>query len=403
VNEQYGKGGERIHFTEGINAAQPTHSALIANLREPQTYAEAINDSDHALEWKAAMESEYESLIKNDTWEVATLPPGRKAIGSKWIYRVKYDSLGKVTKFKARLVAKGYSQIEGIDYGEIFSPVAKYDSIRMILAIAASKNMLIHQMDVKTAFLNGILKEEVYLIPPPGYELPNGQVYHLCRTLYGLKQSPHEWYSTIDNFFQQNKYSRINADFCVYTSLDKQVIIILYVDDLIITGPSEESIVAVKDLLKSQYEMTDLGAVNWILGMEVICNKDSLAISQALYVTKVLEKFGMIDSNPVKSPLNASVRLHKAVDGETRHDPKSYQQVIGSLMFAMICTRPDIAFAVCSLSQYNADPSEHHWQAVKHVLHYLNGTKDLAIHYKIGSDLNLIGYSDSDWGTNVDN
>ena len=159
------------------------------------------------------MESEYESLIKTNTWEVSTLPPGRKAIGSKWIYRVKYDSLGKVTKFKARLVAKGYSQIEGIDYGEIFSPVAKYDSIRMIIAIVASKRLLMHQMDVKTAFLNDILKEEVYLISPPGYELPNVQVYHLHRIFYGLKQSPCEWYSTIDSFFQQNKYSRISANF----------------------------------------------------------------------------------------------------------------------------------------------------------------------------------------------
>jgi hypothetical protein len=218
------------------------------------------------------MVEEYASIMKNDVWEVVPRPEGKSVIGSKWIYKIKHVADGSVEKFKARFVAKGFSQKEGVDYDETFAPVARYTSIRAVISIAAEMGWKIHQMDVKTTFLNGIIEEEVYIEQPEGFEV-QGRDSHVCRlkrALYGLKQAPRAWYSRIDNYLQGMGFTKSEADSNLYYIIvgGEPLILVLYVDDLFLTG-SEKLIAECKRDLASEYEMKDLGLMHYFLGLEV--------------------------------------------------------------------------------------------------------------------------------------
>eukprot|EP00253_Pinus_taeda_P023838 PITA_23838 len=230
------------------------------------------------------MNEEYHSLLANDTWDLVPLPKGRKLVRCKWVYRTKYGPDGKVDKHKALLVAKGFSQVEGIDYTETFSPVAKMNSIRLVLSLAVSLKWEVHQMDVKSAFLHGDLHEEIYMEQPIGFiQTDSSLVCRLKKSLYGLKQAPRAWYAKMDNFLLESGFSRCHSDNTVYTKIvgNSLIILVLYVDDLILTGSDPILINHVKSSLKKKFEMTDLGHLHYFLGLQVLQSKECISLSQS--------------------------------------------------------------------------------------------------------------------------
>ena len=371
--------------------------SLVASINEePSTYQEAITSKDSDL-WKAAMTEELKSLYENGTWEEATLPRGRKTIGCKWVYKIKRDNEGVVIRYKARLVAKGFSQKEGIDYGEIFAPVAKYKTIRMLLGIASKNNLILGQLDVKTAFLNDILKVEIYMELPKGYPTkPVGVVCKLIKSLYGLKQSPMEWNSALDQYLLSIGFKPTAADPCLYVRNIKEELVLLavYVDDIVVAASTKALEIAVKKELMSKFEMTDLGELNWYLGMKVTRNPKSgtIYLDQSQYIQKVLEKFSMTEAKPANTPMSSDP------DATEKTEPADapYREAVGCFMYAMIGTRPDIAYAVSVASRYLENPEVKHWVLVKRILRYLKGTLNMCLCYSRESE-GLLGYSDADW------
>ena len=247
-------------------------------------------------------------LDVNDTWELVPLPEGKKSIGCKWVYKVKHNANGSISRYKARLVAKGYAQINGIDYEDTFSPIAKMATVRAIIAVAASKGWVLHQMDVKNAFLHGDLQEEVYMDQPLGYE-DSGHPEHVCRlkkALYGLKKAPRAWHERIAQYLVTIGFHMADADHSLYVcKSDKGIVIVtIYVDDLIIGGDNLEEVEHVKSLLKQEFEMKDLGELRYFLGIEVIRTAEGIWLSQQKYALDMLKKYGMADCKPILVPLD---------------------------------------------------------------------------------------------------
>eukprot|EP00253_Pinus_taeda_P017449 PITA_17449 len=272
-----------------------------------RTTRDAAEASGHP-HWEAAMNEEYHSLLANDTWDLVPLPRGRKLVRCKWVYRTKYGPDGKVDKHKARLVAKGFLQVEGIDYTETFSPVAKMNSIRLVLSLAASLKWEVHQMDVKSAFLHGDLHEEIYMEQPIGFiQTDSSLVCRLKKSLYGLKQAPRAWYAKMDSFLLESGFSRCYSDNTVYTKKvgNSLIILVLYVDDLILTGGDPNLINHVKSSLKKKFEMTDLGHLHYFLGLQVLQSKDGISLSQSKYACDILRHFHMEDCKPAPSPFQS--------------------------------------------------------------------------------------------------
>jgi len=374
---------------------------------EPTTYTEAMNAPD-ASKWEQAAKEEYKSLIKNKTWQLVDLPRNRKAIGCKWVFKAKRNALGEIDRYKARLVAKGFSQTQGIDYDETFAPVAKFNSIRTLIALAAEHDLELHQMDVKTAFLNGNLEEDIYMQQPEGF-VKKGEQNKVCklqRSLYGLKQAGRAWYQMIDNTLIQMGFKRTHADNCIYVFNKDGVLMIMaiYVDDLIMLANNLQSLNALKAELGRKFEMKDLGEAHFCLGIQIVRNraKKTISINQRQYIENILKRFNMSDCKPVGTPMDANTKFFKkSDDNDGGCDEKLYQQAIGSLMYAMLGTRPDTAFAVGALSRFNSNPGRLHWQAVKRVFRYLQGTKGHSLEYRANGKP-LVGFCDADWAGDVD-
>uniref|UniRef100_A0A2N9F5X3 Integrase catalytic domain-containing protein n=1 Tax=Fagus sylvatica TaxID=28930 RepID=A0A2N9F5X3_FAGSY len=364
---------------------------------EPQSFKEAMSMPEAPL-WKEAVNSEIESILQNHTWELVDLPPGCKPLGYKWIFKRKMKADGSIDKYKARLVVKGYKQKEGVDYFDTYSPVTRITSIRMLIAIAALYNLEIHQMDVKTAFLNGELDEEIYMEQPEGFIVPGKEkkVCRLVKSLYGLKQAPKQWHEKFDNAMMSNGFRINECDKCVYVknTTSGYVIVCLYVDDMLIMGSNNDIIKATKRMLNSKFDMKDLGVADVILGIKITRTSDGLVLSQSHYIKKVLEKFGRYDDSPVKTPID--VNLHLTKNKGNGISQLEYSQIIGSLMYIMNCTRPDIAYSVSKLSRYTSNPGEDHWKAIVRVLRYLKYTLNYGVHYTRYPAV-LEGYSDANW------
>ena len=378
----------------------------VSEIKEPLTIEEALA-SDQAHAWKEAADSEYTSLIENETWDLVELPAGRKPIGSKWVFKVKHGSDGRVERFKGRLVARGYTQKYGIDYEETFSPVVRFSSIRSLLAFAVQHEMVIHQMDVVTAFLNGKLEEELYMRQPDGFVRP-GEEHLVCKlkkALYGLKQAPRCWTKAFREFIESDGFVQSSADPCVFIrKTDTLAIVAVYVDDLILITKSEDEMHDVKSKLATEFKMKDLGKLHYCLGITIEQDEDHkwLMIHQRHYIRSILEKYGMTDAKTVSTPADLSVKLEKIDSNSKAVDQTMYQSMVGSLLYAAIATRPDIAQAVGVVSKYNSNPTEAHLTAVKRVLRYLKGTMDLAIQYQPSEQPELVGYSDADWAGDLD-
>ena len=305
------------------------------------------------------MEEEMASIIDNQTWSLDSLPAGHRAIGLKWVFKLKKDPDGNVIKHKARLVVKGYSQRQGVDFDEVFAPVARMETVRVLLALAAHGGWQVHHMDVKSAFLNGELAEEVYVQQPPGFvdESSPQSMLKLSKALYGLKQAPRAWYAKLDSSLVDLGFARSPLEHAVYRRGDKDnyLLVGVYVDDLIITGTCVEEIVAFKAEMHRLFKMSDLGLLSYYLGIEVKQEDGEITICQRAYAEKILVRAGMGECNACHTPMEVRLKLIKQ-DGAKEVDATEYKGLIGCLRY-LVNTRPDIALAVGIASRFMEAPS----------------------------------------------
>ncbi|KAG9442249.1 hypothetical protein H6P81_018103 [Aristolochia fimbriata] len=350
---------------------------------EPSTYKEVIQ-SDNSKRWLVAMNEKMESLHKNQTWKLVKPPKGKKIMGCKWVFKRKEGIPGvEDARYKARLVAKGYSQVPGIDFNDVFSPIVKHSSIRVLLAFVAMHDLELEQLNVKTDFLHGELEEQIYMRQPEGFVV-EGKEDHVClltKSLYDLKQSPRQWYKRFDSFMRKIGYFRSKYDNCVYfRKLDDGsfVYLLLYVDDMLIAAKEMKQINQLKTQLKGEFEMKDLGAAKRILGTEIERDK------------KVGAHFRLSSG---LSPQNEKEK------GYMLHVP--YTSAVGCLIYAVVCTRPDISHVVSVVSRFMSNPGREHWQAVKWILRYLRGTSNTCLEFK-KNNFRLVGYVDSDYAGDLD-
>ena len=388
-----------------FNAIHAVHRAYVTTSSAgyiPSTIQEALACSDSAA-WTSAINKELDAHKENQTWTMTSLPAGRRAIGCRWVFTIK-DNTTPPT-YKARLVAQGFRQVHGIDYGETFSPVVRYESIRVLFALAAQFDLTIHQMDVTTAFLNGDLHEELYMQPPPGSPAAGSKVCHLNKSLYGLKQAPLCWNVKINQVLIDFGFVRSMSEFGVYSLvIEKSVTLVaLYVDDLLILSNSPSSIDSVKDVLSSHFKMKDLGAVSRFLGMQVSQRPGVVSMHLGQYLAGFLGDFNMSDCNTVQTPLAAGSSLVPEGKPLSDEDASLYRTMVGKLLFAANTVRTDLAYAASALSRFIKTPYANHYAAAKHVLRYIKGTLGLGLVFKKTTSFNLVGYCDSDWaGDKVD-
>lgn len=370
------------------------------------TVEEALSSPQKDL-WKEAMDSEFNSLNKKDTWDLVTLPADRKSIGCKWVLKTKLKSDGSIERYKARLVAKGYAQQSGIDYDETFSPVVRFSTLRTLLAFATENGLIVHQMDVVTAFLNGTLKEEVYMEQPDYYKEPEKEhlVCKLKRSLYGLKQAPRCWNTTFTDSMLALGFIQSTADPCLFVRRSPSLLIIaVYVDDLVLVAEETDQLKRVKLELERKFEMKDMGRLHYILGIRVKQNEveNQILLDQRQYILNLLSKYGMANANPVSTPSDPNQKLRMDDGISKRVDHAIYQSMVGSLLYCAVATRVDVAHAVAMVSKFNANPSEAHMTAVKRILRYLKGTLDFVLKYEKTESPSLIGYCDADWAGDLD-
>uniref|UniRef100_A0AAV1TQS9 Reverse transcriptase Ty1/copia-type domain-containing protein n=1 Tax=Peronospora matthiolae TaxID=2874970 RepID=A0AAV1TQS9_9STRA len=352
------------------------------DLSEPSTFEAAVSGPDQ-VHWRKAIHAELDSMKLRGVFRAAKLPNGQRAIGTKWVFKIKRKADGSIEKYKARLVAKGFRQKYGIDYTETFSPVVKYVTLRMVVAITKYFDWTLDQLDVVTAFLYGEMKSR-----------------YSARFLKAsnLTQASRVWNETFDEYVCSIGFQVSDFDPCLYikTSDGHCVFILVYVDDVLVTGSSLELIAQTKNDLKTRFEMTDSGKCAFVLGIELLDGEDgSVTLCQRRYVDDILKRFGMDDCKAVASPVDMSSRLVSS-DATTKVDAP-FREAVGALMHLTTATRPDIAFAVGYVSRFMENPQEEHWVAVKRIFRYLQGTKTHGICYKPSARIDFRGYSDADW------
>ena len=345
----------------------------------------------------AACREELEALRKRNVYELVDRPKGRKVTKNRWVFDVKTDG-----RKKARLVAKGYSQIEGLDYDQVFSPVVRFETVRLILALAALEDMHVSGLDVRNAYLYGKLDEEIYMEQPEGFAVPGQEhkVLRLLRALYGLKQAGLAWWRTLNESLKELGCKRLVSDagIFVYRTKDGRfVLIIVYVDDAIFCGKDKTLVLSLKDRFMKKWECRDLGDVKEFLRMRITRKGREIHLDQCAYLEKVLQRCGMQNAKSAPTPLPAG---YKPVANTGTADPalrSKYQTVIGSLLYLMLGTRPDICYAVTLLAQFAANPSQDHLNRALYICRYLIGTKSYALVYEGQSGNGLLACTDSDW------
>ncbi|GKB56521.1 putative ribonuclease H-like domain-containing protein [Tanacetum coccineum] len=375
--------------------------AYFLSQEEPKKISEALQDDS----WVQAMQEELLQFKLQQVWVLVDLPHGMKVIGTKWVYRNKRDERGVVVRNKARLVAQGYTQEEGIDYDEVFAPVARIEAIRLFLAFASFMGFIVYQMDVKSAFLYGTIDEEVYVSQPPGFVDPDHpkKVYKVVKALYGLHQAPRAWYATLSTFLEKHGYKRGTIDKTLFIKRDKKDIMLVqvYVDDIIFGSTKKSWCDEFEALMKSRFQMSSMGELTFFLGLQVKQNKAGIFISQDKYVAEILKKFDLVNVKTAITPMETKVALTKdeeAVDV----DVHLYRSMIGSLMY-LTASRPDIMYAVCVCSRFQVTPKTSHLNAVKRIFKYLKGKPHLGLWYPRESPFDLEAFSDSDYGgSNLD-
>jgi hypothetical protein len=379
---------------------------------DPTSFEEAIR-SVHSSEWLEAMKDKMKSMSTNDVWDLEEIPKGAKTVGCKWVYKTKCDSKGNIERYKARLVVKGFMQREGIDYNETFSPVSCKDSFRVIMALVAHYNLELHQMDVKTAFLNGDLYENVYMARPKGFVIEGKEKMgcRLKKSIYGLKQASGQWYLKFDETVRKFGFKENEEDNCIYAKFKngRFIFLILYVDDILLASSDIDLLLETKKFLSSKFDMKDLGEASFVLGIEIHRerSKGVLGLSQKAYLEKVLKKYGMHVSKPTPAPIVKGDSYGKFQCPRNQYEIDQmkavpYASAVRSLQYAQVCTRSDLAFVTGELGRFQSNPGIEHWKMVKKVLRYVQGTKDLILIYRRSESLVIEGYSDSDFAGDKD-
>jgi hypothetical protein len=382
--------------------AKVAHADVTGNLC---TYAQAMARPD-AAEWEVACEAKRCAFEHMGVYKVIPHLKGRKVVGSKWVFCIKQGPDGEIQKYKACIVVQGFTQIEGVDYDEMFAPVTKFASLHAILAIAAEHDLEVQQMDVKSAYLNGELKEEIFMEPPPSFDVPDGMVLCLVKAVYGTKQGGQVWYEEIREKLGTMGYQHTEADHAVFVHTHGTLsIIALYVDDITMVSKDLEGINKDKAALRESYEMTDLGDISWILGMHVMHDRNAgwIAISQQKYIEEILGRFRMSDMRPISTPTLANKHLIKLTSAEI--DIKAYQSAIGMLMYPMLGTRPDLAYTVAALGRHSATPGADHQHALERALRYLKAMSNQRLVFQHGTPGGTVlhGFVDADWASDVNN
>jgi hypothetical protein len=385
---------ERVTRSRSQQISHFAHSAFVATF-ESRDVGHALSDPN----WVNAMHEELENFERNQVWVLVPPPSNCHPIGTKWVFKNKQSEDGLIVRNKARLVAQGYCQKEGIDYEETFAPVARLEAIRILLAFAASKGFKLFQMDVKSAFLNGYIEEEVYVRQPPGFEsskFPN-HVFKLQKALYGLKQAPRAWYERLKSFLLSKGFKMGSVDKTLFLLKhgSDTLLVQIYVDDIIFGGSSHALVSRFSDLMSREFEMSMMGELNFFLGLQIKQTQEGTFVHQGKYTKDVLKKFDMGEGKPLSTPMSTSATLDIDEHGEPV-DQKEYRSMIGSLLY-LTATRPDIHFAVCLCARFQASPRTSHRTAVKRIMRYLRFTPEFGLWYSSSSVLSLCGYSDADF------
>ena len=404
-SEEHSETSPRYDLRDRTKMPPPKYYSLSA-IQEPSSYEEAVSSPDKE-KWIQAMDEEITSLKENNTWVLVGNQRKGKPISCKWVYKIKRNPDGSIERYKARLVARGYTQRYGRDYTETFAPVVRFDSIRIILAIAAANQMILRQFDVKTAFLYGELHEELLMEQPPGYSDGSDMVCKLLKGLYGLKQSPRQWNSKFDKFLKKFGLISCNADQCVYVTkmLSSYTILALYVDDGLLCSTNEEAIASIETHLSSEFKIRFSGATCFV-GMEIESSAKGIKIHQSSYIKRLLERFGMQDCKSILTPGDSHLKLStdmcpKDELERAQSEKLPYQELVGALLFLTAISRPDISFEVSRATQFMSNHGEDHWKAAKRILRYLKGTISQGIWFN-GKDLELRAYADADYAANPD-
>ncbi|KAI3715571.1 hypothetical protein L6452_22557 [Arctium lappa] len=377
-----------------------TSTAYRVYLKKSKTVIESINvtfNEEMASEQQTSPSCTYETSAPT-TSAATIIPPEQPEEGTKWVFKIKKDEDGTVIRNKARLVAKGYRQEDRIDYDETYAPVARLEAIRMFLAYAAHKNFTVFQMDVKTAFLNGILKEEVCVSHPEGFvnqEKPN-HVYILDKALYGLKQAPCAWYDVLSQFLVKSGFSKGTVDTTLFIKKEKADIILIqiYVDDIIFVSTNPKYCKNFSNLMVSRFQMNMMGEMNFFLGLQVKQFSSGIFINQSKYIFDILRRFKMENSKPIGTPMAPGTKIGIDPSGKDV-DVRTYREMIGSLMY-LTSSRTDIMFSTCLCARYQANPKEIHLSAVKRIFRYLKGTADLGLWYPKDTSFEITSYIDAD-------
>lgn len=392
VSQRENKGIPPSRYTDGV-------MVLNDSIREPKSYNEAIGTKEKD-KWINAMRDEMSSLLDNQTWEIVDLPADRTPVGCKWIFKIKKDEKNNIQRFKARLVAQGFSQKYGTDYDEVFAPVVRQTTFRTLLSVAAERKMQVNHMDAKTAFLNGELREEIYMKQPPGFiEDDSSKVCILKKSLYGLKQAARSWNEAIHQVIINSGFQQSTVDKCLYT---RQIqgnwcYILIYVDDIVVAYHSKAEIKFIERALNKNFEIQDLGAIKLFLGIEVHRDGDgNFELCQSGYIGKIVTENGLENSKPAKTPMEVG---YGKGESSLLINNNKYQQLIGSLLYLSINTRPDISASVSILAQKVSGPNEEDWNQLKRVVKYLKSTVNLRLKLSniMSNSKQLIGYADANW------
>lgn len=364
--------------------------------RLPTSHQKALADPN----WNPAMTDEYNAQIKNKTWSLVPRPHGANIINSLWLYKHKYDADGVHERHKARLVANGKSQQAGVDYDETFAPVVKPATIRTVMNIDVSRGWDMRQLDVKNAFLHGTISETIFMHQPPGF-VDKSKPHHVCKlhkALYGLKQAPRAWNARFASYLFRLGFvsSKSDNSLFVYRKGHHLAYLLLYVDDILLTGSSRELIAGIIDHLKKEFPITDRGRPNHFLGIKVEYNNSGVLLTQKQYATEIIARAGMTECKPVSTPVDVNSKL-SADSGARLQNATEYRSLAGALQY-LTFTRPDIAYAVNQICLFMHDPREQHMSALRHILRYIKGTSSHGLQIFKSSLNTLTVYSDADWG-----
>lgn len=363
----------------------------------PTNVHKALQDPN----WNPAVNEEYDAQIVNKTWSLVPRPQGANIVNSLWLYKHKIGADGLPNRHKVRLVANGKTQAEGIDFNKTFSPVIKPASIRTVLHLVLARNWKIKQLDVKNAFLHGTLSETIYMHQPPGF-VKKTHPHHVCKlnkAIYGLKQAPRAWNARFTAYLARFGFitSKCDPSMFVYKQGNSIAYLLLYVDDIILTGSSSQLLEQIVAFLKTEFHMKDMGKLHYFLGVKVDYNNKSLLLSQEHYTKDIIQRAGMANCKPVSTPVDLNSKL-SADDGEKIINPTEYRSLAGALQY-LTFTRPDITYGVQQICHFMHDPRTPHLNAHKRILRYVQGTLTHGLQMVRSSSLNkLVAYSDADWG-----